>query len=247
VTGTIWRWMLQPRGGVNRLPGLVGLPEGRFGWLSSREQIWSFDWNLLPSLTAVFVALVLGWMGVHRLRTGKRRWGAVALGCAALLVAWALIGGRTVELLPYPESHGFNLAFIGIIAAAVWQMSGYTMAMFLAGLRGIPEDIREAARVDGASEFYLYRRIILPLLAPITLSAVIILGHISLKIFDLVFAMAGADNAPTDVPALLMYLTAFRANQFAKGAAIGVVLLVLVAVIIIPYLTQQFRQEEGAR
>ena len=56
--------------------------------------------------------------------------------------------------------------------------------------------------MDGASEVQLYRFVIFPLLAPITLSAMIILGHISLKIFDLIFAMAGADNATTDVPAL---------------------------------------------
>ncbi len=245
VTGTIWRWMLQPQGGVNRLPAVVGLPEGTFEWLSSREQLWSFDWNRLPALTACLVAVVFALMGWSRLRSGKRRWGAAALSCAALLLLWAFTEGAWVELLPYPEPHGFNLAFVGIILAAVWQMSGYTMAMFLAGLRGIPEDLREAARVDGASEFVLYRRVVLPLLAPITLSAVIILGHISLKIFDLVFAMAGADNAATDVPALLMYLTAFRANQFAKGAAIGVILLVLVAVVVIPYLVRQLRQEEA--
>jgi glucose/mannose transport system permease protein len=97
--------------------------------------------------------------------------------------------------------------------------------------------------VDGASEWQLYQRIILPLLAPITLSAMIILGHISLKIFDLIFAMAGADNAPTDVPALLMYLTTFRANQIAKGAAIGMILLLLVAAVIVPYLYSQLKSE----
>jgi glucose/mannose transport system permease protein len=135
----------------------------------------------------------------------------------------------------------FHVALIPVIIAASWQMIGYCMAMYLAGLRGVPEELREAARVDGATEFQLYRRVILPLLAPITLSAVIILGHISLKIFDLIFAMAGADYAPTDVPALLMYLTAFRGNQFAKGAAIGFLLLVLVAILIVPYLVTQMR------
>jgi glucose/mannose transport system permease protein len=159
-----------------------------------------------------------------------------------LLVAWAAIFGRTWKPLPFDEPHGFNLAFTGIIIAAVWQMSGYTMALYLAGLRGISVEMREAAVVDGANEWQLYRRIILPLLAPITLSAMIILGHISLKIFDLVFAMAGPDNTSTDVPALLMYITTFRGNQFAKGAAIGTILLLLVAVIILPYLVTQLRK-----
>jgi glucose/mannose transport system permease protein len=71
----------------------------------------------------------------------------------------------------------------------------------------------------------------------------IILGHISLKIFDLVFAMTGPDNAPTDVPALLMYLRSFRANQFAQGAAIAMVLLVMVAAVIVPYLYTSLRSE----
>lgn len=246
VTGTIWRWMLQPQGGVNRFPAIFGLPEGNFGWLTSRATIWAFDWNNLPLITAVVVALVLLWVAYGAFQNGQQTRLWVALGSAALLLVWAVTLGRTVKLLPYPELHGFNLAFIGIILAAVWQMAGYTMALYLAGLRGIADELREAARVDGASEGQLYRRIIFPLLAPITLSAMIILGHISLKIFDLVFAMAGPDNVQTDVPALLMYLTAFRANQFAKGAAIGIVLLILVAVVIVPYLAGQLRREARA-
>ena len=239
VTGTIWRWLLQPQGGVNRLPTLVGLPPGRFAWLTSRQQILRFDWNRLPFYTALVVAAALVWVGVSAFRARARVRGWVALSSAAILAAWAFTLGLRWQPLPFPELHGFNLAFVGIILAAIWQMSGYTMALYLAGLRGVPDELREAARVDGATELQLYRRVILPLLAPITLSAVIILGHISLKIFDLIFAMAGPDNAPTDVPALLMYITAFRGNQFAKGAAIGFLLLLLVAVLIIPYLTTQ--------
>ena len=239
VTGTIWRWLLQPQGGVNRLPTLVGLPPGRFAWLTSRQQILRFDWNRLPFYTALVVAAALVWVGVSAFRARARVRGWVALSSAAILAAWAFTLGLRWQPLPFPELHGFNLAFVGIILAAIWQMSGYTMALYLAGLLGVPDELREAARVDGATELQLYRRVILPLLAPITLSAVIILGHISLKIFDLIFAMAGPDNAPTDVPALLMYITAFRGNQFAKGAAIGFLLLLLVAVLIIPYLTTQ--------
>ena len=88
------------------------------------------------------------------------------MALAALALLWALTLGRNAHPLPYPEQHGFNLAFIGIIIAAVWQMSGYTMALYLAGLRGIPEELREAARVDGATEWQLYRFVILPLLQP---------------------------------------------------------------------------------
>lgn len=245
VTGTIWRWMLQPQGGVNMFPTLFGGKPSTFPWLSSTQGIWKFDWNKLPLVTAVVVAIVLGVVAYQawQRRDRTRTW--VAAGCALLLLLWALLIGPRLKMLPAPEPHGFNLALIGIIIAAVWQMSGYTMALYLAGLRGIPEELREAAKVDGANDFGMYRHVVFPLLAPITLSAMIILGHISLKIFDLVYAMAGPDNINTSVPALNMYLTSFRQNQFALGAAIGTILLILVAFVIVPYLSSQFKSEEG--
>ena len=139
---------------------------------------------------------------------------------------------------------GVSVAMFSVVIAATWQMSGYTMAMFLAGLRGIPEELREAARVDGASEIQIYRLIIIPLLRPITLSAVIVLGHISLKIFDLVVSMTGPGPAfATDVPAFYMWDTTFRGNNFAVGAAIATILLVSVAVLVVPYLINTMRTE----
>lgn len=243
VTGTAWRWMLQPQGGVNVLPTLVGLPPAEFGWLTSRQQIWQFNWQDLPFYTGLVVVAVLLWLTLRAWRSGKRARAYAFGGATVLLAAWTFTGARSLDILPFPERRGFNLALIGIIIAAVWQMSGYTMALYLASLRGIPEELREAARVDGASEFQVYRLVVFPLLGPITLSAMIILGHISLKIFDLIFAMTGPDLATTSVPALLMYIRAFRANQFADGAAIAVVLLVLVATVIIPYLWMSLRGE----
>ena len=225
------------------LPTALGLPAGDFSWLSSRAQVWQFNWQDLPFITGLLVSVVLILVTVAAFRNGRRTQGVVLSVVTLGLLAWTLTGARNTLILANPEVHGFNLAFIGIIMAAVWQMSGYTMALYLAGLRGIPDDLREAARSDGATEWQLYRHVILPLLAPITLSAMIILGHISLKIFDLIFAMAGADNATTDVPALLMYLRAFRANQFAEGAAIAIILLLLVALVIVPYLYTSLRSE----
>lgn len=243
VTGTIWRWMLQPSGGVNVLPELVGLPALELPWLTTRTQIWQFDWNRVPAFLIGAGAVVLLWLAFGAWRERRRGRAAVQAAIALPALVWAVAGTPGVQLLPYPETHGFNIAFIGIVIAAVWQMSGYTMALYLAGLRGVPEELREAARVDGASEFQVYRHVILPLLGPITLSAMIILGHISLKIFDLIWAMAGSDNATTDVPALLMYLRSFRANRFSEGAAIAMVLLILVASVIVPYLRNALRGE----
>lgn len=131
-----------------------------------------------------------------------------------------------------------------VVIAAVWQYAGYIMALYLAGIRGIPEEIVEAARVDGASEAQVYRHIILPLLQPITLSAVIILGHISLKIFDLVVSMTGPGTGfSTDVPAFFMYDTTFRGNRFSEGSAIAMILLLLVAILVVPYLINSSKTE----
>ncbi|HWQ14673.1 MAG TPA: sugar ABC transporter permease, partial [Roseiflexaceae bacterium] len=139
---------------------------------------------------------------------------------------------------------GVPLAMIPVIVAAVWQMSGFVMAMYLAGLRGIPDEIKEAARVDGATEWQIFRTITLPLLQPVTLSAVIVLGHISLKIFDLVVTMTGgAPGNNTEVPGLYMYEITFKANKFAEGAAVAMVMLVLVALLIVPYLNYNRRTE----
>lgn len=131
-----------------------------------------------------------------------------------------------------------------VVIAAVWQMSGYVVAMCVAGLHSIPEELREAARIDGASEIQIYRHIILPLLRPITLGAVIILGHISLKIFDLIVAMTGPGiGFSCDVPAYFMWETTFHSNRFAQGASIAVVMLMMVGVLIVPYLVYSLRKE----
>lgn len=130
-----------------------------------------------------------------------------------------------------------------IALAAIWQMSGYTMALYLAGLRAIPHELREAARIDGASEFQIYRRIILPLLTPISLSALIILGHMSLKVFDLIIAMAGK-QLPLDVPSIYMWQTTFDGLFYSRGAAIGILLLISVAVLIIPYIRYTLKAED---
>ncbi len=132
---------------------------------------------------------------------------------------------------------GIPVAIIAVVIAAVWQMTGFSLAMYLAGLRGIPDELREAARIDGASEFQIYWKVVIPMLMPITVSVIIIMAHISLKIFDLIYAMTGSGaNFVTDVPAVYMFETTFKGHYYANGAAIAIIMLLLVAVFIIPYL-----------
>ena len=244
VSGTVWRWLLNPKGGINLLPTLIGREPLNIKWLTDRTQIWQFDWLILPKIFGYILLIVMILLAIRAFKAGKR-WSGGIMTVIGLTTLFWLVSGRAdqIQLLDHSEIHGFNLALIGIILAAVWQMSGYMMAMYIAGIRGVPDELREAARVDGASEIRIYREIILPMLRPITLSAMIVLGHISLKIFDLIFVMVGPDNATTDVPGVLMFLTAFRGNQFAKGAAIAMVMLVIVALIIVPYLVNTLRTE----
>ncbi len=135
----------------------------------------------------------------------------------------------------------WGIAFIAI--PAIWQMSGFTMAIYLAGLRGVPDELREAARVDGATEWQIYSRIILPILRPVTLSAIIILGHIALKVFDLIVAIAGK-QVPLDVPATYMWQIAFDGNFYGRGAAIGILLLITIALLMIPYIINTQREAD---
>lgn len=132
---------------------------------------------------------------------------------------------------------GVPVAIIAVVIAAAWQMTGFSLAMYLAGLRGVPDELREAARMDGASEFQVYRKVVIPMLMPITVSVIIIMAHMSLKIFDLIYAMTGSGaNFVTDVPAVYMYETTFKGNNYANGAAIAIIMLLVVAVFIVPYL-----------
>lgn len=127
---------------------------------------------------------------------------------------------------------------------AIWQMAGYVLALFLAGFRGIPDDLREAARVDGASEAKIYRLVLLPQLTPTLFTVLIILGHVSMKIFDLVIGINGKSYV-TQVVAVYMWEATFDQRNYAKGTAIAMVLLIMIALIIVPYLRWVVKQEEG--
>jgi glucose/mannose transport system permease protein len=136
-------------------------------------------------------------------------------------------------------------AIAAIALPAGWALSGYVMALFLAGMRGIPDELREAARVDGATERKVYWHVVRPMLLPVLMSAVVILAHISLKTFDLLWAIAPRDPR-VETPAIYMYLTSFGGGFFARGAAIATLLFVAIAVVIVPYIVYTIRSERKA-
>ncbi|MGH2615654.1 MAG: carbohydrate ABC transporter permease [Thermomicrobiales bacterium] len=160
-------------------------------------------------------------------------------------VIWQLNGPIAAVYPPAADwslKLGVPLAMIPVAVAAAWQLSGFAMAMFLAGLGTISHEVREAAALDGASDYRLYKDVIVPLLKPITISILVILTHVSLKIFDLVFAMSGkGPGFATDVPGIFVYEMVFRAQRYNLGAAAAIVMLVGVALVIVPYLARQLK------
>jgi glucose/mannose transport system permease protein len=141
--------------------------------------------------------------------------------------------------LKFLENKWFADPNIGIAAtsiAAAWQMTGYTMALYLAGLRSIPGELRDAAVIDGAGGVQYYRHVAIPLVMPVTYTALIILGTISLRLFDLPASMTGSGPAlATDSPAFFMFQTTFQQYRYSQGAAIGVIMLILALGLIVPY------------
>ncbi len=156
----------------------------------------------------------------------------------------AVFGGLGLDFLQNPWWTDPNWGMAAMAMPAVWQLSGYVMALFLAGFRGIPAELREAAAMDGTTTFQLYRHVIFPQLTPVALSALIIVGHMSMKMFDLIMSVSGAQWL-TEVPAVYVW-QALLTSDYAKSAAISVILLLLVAMVIVPYLIYTSRAERRA-
>ncbi|MFB9720712.1 carbohydrate ABC transporter permease [Planobispora longispora] len=232
------------------------------------QQRWSLSVNHAIVFTVVFVggALLLGWLLAFLMEKGLRGEGTfraiylfpMAISFVATGVVWRWLmnsgtGERAVglnrlfdffglEFLQWQWFRDQDWGMAAMAIPAIWQMSGYVMALFLAGFRGVPEELREAARVDGCTEWKVYRHIVLPMLRPVTLSALIILGHISLKAFDLIVAVSGKQII-TDVPAVFMWVAVFDSHDPAKGATIAAYIVIAVSVFVIPYLVWSLRKE----
>ncbi len=246
VTGTIWRWLLAPNGGINVLPTYFGGEKGSFLCLSSMDTIFKFNWQDIPLILSIIGIIICSIISIKAYRAqNKKKFIISSVIVFLLMIHIFIIHNLLPPILPYEEVHGFNVATLGVIFAAIWQYSGYPMALFLAGLRGIPESLYESAKLDGASDFTYYMKIALPNMWPITFSSFIILSHISLKMFDLIFAMAGADTPTAGHPSILMYLKSFRANKFALGAAMSVILFLFAGLFIIPHLMNTRRQQRN--
>lgn len=171
VTGTTWKWILNPTLGIERLVRNMGFPDFRFDWLVDP-----------------------------------------------------------------------NMAIYTVVIAGIWQSSGYVMALFLAGLRSVDDEIIRAAAIDGAGPVRTYTTIVLPIIRPVFLSSIIVLAHIAIKGYDLVVALTGGGPGyATDLPATFMYSYAFQRSDLGMAAASAVMMLVTIMAVIIPYLYSELR------
>jgi alpha-glucoside transport system permease protein len=129
-----------------------------------------------------------------------------------------------------------------LIAAAVWMWTGFSMIVISAGLKGIPRQVLEAARVDGAREWQLFWHIIQPMLRPILIVVALSLTINALKIFDLIYVMTFG-NHDTDVIANRMFKEMFIFANFGRASAIAVILLLFIIPVMVMNI-HRFRQGE---
>jgi len=175
VTGTAWKWMLNPTMGIEKLVTDWGFTNFTFDWLVSRD-----------------------------------------------------------------------MSIYTIVIAAVWQSSGFVMALFLAGLRSIDDEIIKAAKIDGASLYSIYITIILPMMRPVFMSSIVILLHISIKSYDLVIALtAGGPGTSSDMPAVFMTQMAFHRSEIGLASASAVMMFLTVLAVVVPYLYSELRRQDA--
>ncbi len=250
--------------------GFVGLENYTKLFTSDINDRFTHSLKNLLIFTVVFIAgtMLLGLLWAFLLERGVKGEGffrtvylfpmAVSFIASGVVWRWLMNPGKDANAGGLNAVFdGFGLGFLqntwwtnpnwGMAAMAmpaIWQLSGYVMALFLAGFRGIPQELREAAAMDGASTYRLYRNVIFPQLTPVALSALIIVGHMSMKMFDLIMSVSGAQWL-TEVPAVYVW-QALLTSDYAKAAAISIILLLLVAVVIVPYLIYTSRAEKQA-
>lgn len=224
---------------------------------------WDVAMNNLYIFGALFIviAMVLGLLLAILLDQKIRTEGVLrtiylypmALSMIVTGTAWKWILNPGLGLEKVVQGWGFenfkfdwlvnpDYAIYTIVIAAVWQSSGFVMALFLAGLRSVDSEIIKAAQVDGIPTTRIYTAIIIPSMAPIFLSAFIVLSHLAIKSFDLVIAMTnGGPGYATDLPATYMYAMAFSRGDLGQAASSAMIMMLVVFTIVVPYLYSELR------
>jgi len=139
-------------------------------------------------------------------------------------------------------------AIYAVIIAGLWQGTGFVMALMLAGLRGIDQDIWKAARVDGIPAWKTYLFIVIPMMRPVFITTLVIIAAGIVKVYDLVVAMTrGGPGIATEVPAKYVYDYMFGRANLGQGFAASTVMLTTVLIILIPWGYMEFREKQEKR
>lgn len=194
-----------------------------------------------------FVALSVIWRFMYQFNSDIGTVNAVTTGIGLEPTAWLQDTGspQTVVTAVGPDKlpKPFQINNFALIMVGVWNWTGFTMIVLSAGLKGISTEVLEAARVDGASEWKIFRRIIVPILSPTIVVVATTLVIQTLKTFDLVWVMTGG-RFKTDVVATLFFKEAFVFRDFGAGAALAVVLMLFVVPIMLITIRRfQFQEE----
>lgn len=155
----------------------------------------------------------------------------------------SLLRAFRLDFLAQPWTTSTSQALFCVIIAYIWVFTGFVALLYLANIRSLPNEQSESARVDGASKFQLYRRVIIPQLKPATVMAVAILFLNSLAAFDLVWTLTmGGPAGSSDLLGTLMYKQTFQWNFFGYGAAIAQIMFIISVVVMVPYLYRSVKR-----
>lgn len=172
----------------------------------------------------------------------------IALAFVVTGVVWRWLMNPTIGIEKFVRDLGFpnfvfdwiidaNMVVYALVVAAIWQVAGFVMVLFLSALRGVDSEIIKAASLDGARPWRIYTAIVIPSIWPTFLSAGAILLGMALKTFDLVIVMTQrGPGSASEFPATFMYDMAFRRNQLGVGSASAVMILLAALLVVLPML-----------
>jgi multiple sugar transport system permease protein len=192
-------------------------------------------------------------LALNSVRRGRGIYGALlflpwVFSEITTVTAWKWIFNDTYGIMNYylqliglPALHWFanpKLAMVTVIVLNIWKGYPFSMVLLLAGLQNIPDELKEAARIDGAGRWGIVRFVTLPLLKPVMIANIILITIYTFNIFSLVYAMTGGGpvNA-TEIIGLFMYRQAFTSGRLGYGSAVAVLMFLLNLVITIVYIT----------
>jgi alpha-glucoside transport system permease protein len=224
-------------------------------------------WIIFVPLFAVSVGLLFATLA-DRLRHGE----ATAKSLIFLPMAISFVGAAVTFRLIYsfrPEGFGTNIGLLNsimiglgnkpvpwlserpwnnllLMVIMVWIQTGFAMVVLSAAIKSIPDEIIEAARIDGASEWQVFRRIMVPSIFPTIVVVTTYMVINALKVFDIVFVMGNPEANQTEVIAERMIRWFFLSNHDGRGAAIAVVLFIAIIPVMV-WNVRQFREQEKLR